>query len=63
MGVEVRGTFDVQRFWETMAMLLSKREGINITVKVTKLPKQESDQPEMKQTVTVKKLPEQKKAV
>ena len=59
MGVEVRGTFDVQRFWETMAMLLSKREGINITVKVTKLPKQESDQPQMKQTVTVKQLPEQ----
>lgn len=35
MGVEVKGTFNVQRFFETLARILSERENMNITVKVT----------------------------
>lgn len=33
-GVEVQGTFNVQRFFETLALILSHREGIKITVTV-----------------------------
>lgn len=35
MGVEVKGTFNAQRFFETLARILSERENMNITVKVT----------------------------
>jgi len=33
--VEKQGQFDVVRFWETLALILSHRENANITVKVT----------------------------
>lgn len=33
-GVEVRGAFDVKRFYETLAMILSRKENLLITVKV-----------------------------
>ncbi len=36
-GIEVRGTFDVQRFYETIAKILSARyDNMEITVKVIK---------------------------
>lgn len=34
MPMEVKGTFDVQRFYETLAMIISRRENVEITVKV-----------------------------
>lgn len=33
--VEVRGTFDAQAFFETLAIILSRREKVKITVTVT----------------------------
>lgn len=33
-GVEVRGEFNTQRFFDTLALILSHREGMKITVKV-----------------------------
>lgn len=33
--LEVQGTFSAQTFFETLALILSKREGIKITVTVT----------------------------
>jgi hypothetical protein len=33
-GVEVQGQFDAQRFWETLALILSRREKVKITVTV-----------------------------
>lgn len=33
-GVKVEGTFDVQRFFGTLARILSARENMNITVRV-----------------------------
>lgn len=38
--VKVEGVFDVQRFYDTLAMILSSREGVKITVKVTEEPKE-----------------------
>ncbi len=32
-GVQVEGTFNVQRFFETLAMILSRKE--NLSIKVT----------------------------
>ena len=32
--VQVQGTFPAQRFFDTLALILSRREGVNITVKV-----------------------------
>lgn len=40
-AVEVRGTFNAQAFFNTLAAILSKREQVNITVTVT-----EKSQPE-----------------
>lgn len=34
--VQVKGTFDAQRFFETLALLLSRRENVSITVTVHK---------------------------
>ena len=34
-AVEVKGTFNAQRFFETLALILSERENAKITVKVT----------------------------
>jgi len=33
-GVEVKGVFDTKRFYETLAMILSQKENLAITVKV-----------------------------
>ena len=40
-AVEVKGTFNVQRFFETLALILSERENAKITVKVTQREKKE----------------------
>jgi len=42
--VEVQGTFDAQRFFDTLALILSRRESVKITVKVTQEPKTEVQQ-------------------
>lgn len=33
-AVEVQGTFNAQRFFDTLAMILSQREGVKVTVTV-----------------------------
>lgn len=38
---EVIGTFPAQRFFETLAMILSHRENMAITVKVTETEKEQ----------------------
>ncbi len=40
-GVQVEGTFNVQRFFETLAMILSRKENLSITVKVHEEEQQE----------------------
>lgn len=39
--MEVKGKFDVQRFFDTLALILSERENVKITVKVTQREKEE----------------------
>ena len=34
-GVQVKGTFDVQRFFDTLEAILSRKYGVSITVKVS----------------------------
>lgn len=34
-ALEVKGTFNVQKFYDTLALILSEREKVKITVKVT----------------------------
>lgn len=41
-GVEVRGSFNAQRFFDTLALILSEREKVKITVKVTQREKEEA---------------------
>ena len=61
-SMEVHGTFNAQRFWEVMANLALKREGINVTAKAKRLP-DEAD-PGRKICVSQpEQFPEQKKAV
>ena len=33
-GVQVEGTFNAKRFFETLAMILSRKENLSVTVKV-----------------------------
>lgn len=33
--MEVQGTFNAQRFFETLALIISQREGVKVTVTVT----------------------------
>lgn len=42
--MEVKGTFNAQRFFETLALILSERENVKITVKVTQGEKKEEAQ-------------------
>lgn len=42
--MKVQGTFNVQRFYDTLALILSRRENVKITVKVTQEPKTEVQQ-------------------
>jgi hypothetical protein len=39
--VEIQGTFNAQRFFETLALILSEKENAKITVKVTQQEKEE----------------------
>jgi hypothetical protein len=39
--MEIQGTFNAQRFYETLALIISQREGITVTVKVT--PQQQEE--------------------
>ncbi len=43
-GVQVEGTFNAQRFFDTLAMLISNREGVQVTVKVTQEPKENENE-------------------
>ena len=36
---EVKGTFDVQRLYDTLALIISQKNNVYVTVKVTQLPK------------------------
>ncbi len=42
--MEVQGTFNAQRFYDTLALILSRRENVKITVKVTQEPETEVQQ-------------------
>lgn len=42
--MEVQGTFNVQRFYDTLALILSRRENVKITVKVIQEPETEVQQ-------------------
>lgn len=33
-GVKIEGTFDVERWYQTIAKLISQREGVQVTVTV-----------------------------
>ena len=33
-GVQVEGTFNVQRFFETLALIISRKENLSVTVTV-----------------------------
>lgn len=39
--MEAQGTFNAVRFYETLATILSKKHGVDITVKVKEKPKKE----------------------
>lgn len=41
--VEVQGKFNAERFFETLALLLSEREHAKITVKVTQEPAEDEE--------------------
>lgn len=42
--MEVQGIFNAQRFYDTLALILSRRENVKITVKVTQEPETEVQQ-------------------
>lgn len=42
--MEVQGTFNAQRFFETLALIISNRENVKVTVKVTKQTEEEDTQ-------------------
>ena len=39
--MEVKGTFNAQKFFDTLALILSERENVKITVKVTQRQQEE----------------------
>ena len=41
--METQGTFTTVRFYETLAMILSKKHGVDITVKVKEKPKEKEE--------------------
>ena len=45
--MEIQGKFDAQRFFETLALILSEREKVKITVKV--IPREEKETVEAEQ--------------
>lgn len=44
MVVKVEGTFDAQRFFDTLALIISQRENVKVTVKVTERQEEEKEQ-------------------
>lgn len=40
----VNGSFPAQRFFDTLALILSRRENMEITVRVTSLPEEQGKQ-------------------
>lgn len=45
-GVQVQGVFDAQRFFDTLAAILSHKYGVAITVKVSRREDEELEQKE-----------------
>lgn len=43
--MKVQGTFNAQRFFETLARIISRRENVTVTVKVTPLEKEVEQHP------------------
>ncbi|MEY8330899.1 hypothetical protein AALB81_16520 [Lachnospiraceae bacterium 48-33] len=43
-GVQVEGTFNAQRFFDTLAAILSREYGVAITVKVSRREDEELEQ-------------------
>lgn len=39
--MEIQGTFNAQRFFDTLALIISQRENVKVTVKVTQKPEKE----------------------
>ena len=39
--LEVQGTFNAQRFFDTLAMIISRKENVKVTVTVTEQRKQQ----------------------
>lgn len=54
--MEVQGTFNAQRFFETLALIISQREGVKVTVTVTQPEpeKKESSQRERRAAAETK---------
>lgn len=40
--MEVQGTFDAQRFFDTLAMIISQRENVKVTVTVKEREKEKA---------------------
>lgn len=43
-AVEIQGTFNAQRFFDTLALIISQRENVKVSVKVTEAPEKEKQQ-------------------
>lgn len=43
-GIQVEGTFNAQRFFDTLAAILSRKYGVTITVKVSRKEDEELEQ-------------------
>ena len=48
--MEVKGTFNAQQFFDTLALILSEKNKLKITVKVTQREKKEETAPAGQQT-------------
>ena len=40
-GVQIEGTFNAKRFFETLALIISRKENLSVTVKVHEEEKEE----------------------
>ena len=50
-GVQVNGSFDAQRFFDTLAAILSRKYGVTITVKVSRKEDEDERLEQEKQVV------------
>lgn len=41
--MEIQGEFNVQKFYETLAKIISQKEKVDITVKVIQRPKEQQE--------------------